>query len=197
MTFLTLRMNGESWTWHTSHCPWMAIRKEIRNRKCFCSWCKLSTCLSHSKAEFGSTLLEYNGCKSGAIQRSPGPWISNPLFFFPVPLLKSKHIFNGRFVVWVAFGFLSALFFLMWLDYIRYELPCGWKPTPDYSLSQSLKPDRGMPSLCTGVGLFLERVVFVPASLKIDLLKQNGPRSSQSRTSLETGVFPANAASSS
>lgn len=110
--------------------PWMAIRKEIRNRKCFCSWYKLSTCLSHSKVEFGPTLLEFNRCKSGAIERSIGLWIANPLFFFPLPLLKSKHIFNGGFVVWVAFGFLSAQFFLMWLDYIRYELPSGWKPTP-------------------------------------------------------------------
>lgn len=109
----------------------MAIREEIRNRKCFCSWCKLSICLSHSKGEFGSTLLDYNGCKSGAVERSAGPWIFNLLFFFPVPLLKSKHIFNGGFVVWVGFGSLSAQFFLMWLDDIRYELPRGWKPAPD------------------------------------------------------------------
>lgn len=33
-------------------------------------------------------------------------------------------------MVWVACGFLSAQFFLLWLDYIRYELPCGGKPTP-------------------------------------------------------------------
>jgi len=56
------------------------------------------------------------------------PWVCNPLFVFLS--LKSKHVFNGGFVVWVACGFLSAQFFLSWLDYIRYELPCGGKPTP-------------------------------------------------------------------
>lgn len=61
-------------------------------------------------------------------------------------------------------------------------LVAGSQHQTDCSLSQSLKPDRGMPSLFTGAGLFLEREVFVPASLKIDLSKQDGSRSPQSRT---------------
>lgn len=67
-------------------------------------------------------------------------------------------------------------------------LVAGSQHQTDHSVSQSLKPDRGMPGLFTGLGLFLERDVFVPASFKIDFLEQNGSRSSQSRMQLETGV---------